>query len=326
MKKRTLNTMYALLSALLLAAPLSGALAQVRELPNTIRLVLPFPPGSGADSSGRFYGAQLSAVLGTPIVFDNRVGANALIAVAAVRTAPANGATLFLGSSASMVMNPILVKDLPYDPVKDFKPISGLTRLVTVFAVSPSSPFNNVADLVKAAKAKKDKLTVGTFTASYELGQKWLGNVAGVEFLNVPFKGAGDVIANLMGERLDFTILDIASAAPLFPSGKLRGIAVSSDKRHPDFPNIPTVMESGYPQYVNFLWNGFFVRSETPDDVTNRLADAMQKVLLTPESKSYAAKVWAEVLPLGPAAMRKYHIDDLENLKRVANAVGIKPE
>ena len=134
------------------------------------------------------------------------------------------------------------------------------------------------------------------------------------------------MITNLMGGRLDFTILDIASAAPQFPSGKLRGIAVSSDKRHPDFPNIPTVVESGYPQYVNFLWNGFFVRAETPNDVTNRLADAMQKVLLTPESKDYASKVWAEVLPLGPAAMRKYHIDDLENLKRVANAVGIKPE
>ncbi len=324
--KKTLCTIHVLLSlsALLLAGP--PAQAQVRELPNAIRLVLPFPPGSGADSSGRFYGAQLSAVLGTPIVFDNRVGANALIAVAAVKNAPANGATMFLGSSASMVMNPILVKDLPYDPVKDFRPVSGLTRLVTVFAVAPESPFKNVADLVKAAKANKDKLTVGTFTASYELGQKWLGNVAGTEFLNVPFKGAGDVITNLMGGRLDFTILDIASAAPQFPSGKLRGIAVSSDKRHPDFPNIPTVVESGYPQYVNFLWNGFFVRAETPNDVTNRLADAMQKVLLTPESKDYASKVWAEVLPLGPAAMRKYHIDDLENLKRVANAVGIKPE
>ena len=323
--KAIMKRLCLLLLASVLISPF--ALGQARDYPNgPVKVIVPFPPGSGSDTSARFFGEQLATLLGQPFVIDNRPGANGAIAVAAVKSAPANGYTILMGSSSLMSVNPIVIKSFPYDPVKDFKPLSGLTRIVPVIVVAANSRIRTLADLVSAAKADKDHLTVGTFTAGYMLAQEWFGNMAGVKFRHIPYKGVGQVFTDLIGGQLDFTIVDILSAAPLLQAGKLHALAVSSDKRHADFPEVPTFVERGYPDYVNYLWNGFFVRTDTPSDITDKLAESLQKVLATSAAREYAKKIGAEILPLGPVAMRKYHLDDLETQRRIANTAGIKPE
>jgi len=303
------------------------AFAQANNYPNrAVKIIVPFPTGSSIDTTSRSFGAQLAAELGQPFVVENRAGAAGAIGVGAAKAAPADGYTILMGSNSSMSVNPLVIKNLSYDPTKDFKPVSGLTRLMSVLVVAENGRFRTLADLVNAAKTDKTELTVGTFAAGYLLGQAWFASEAGVKFRNIPYKAVTQVFTDLVGGQLDFTIVDSLSAKALVQAGKLRILAVSGDKRHADFPNVPTFAESGFPEYVNYLWNGFFVRTDTPDDVVAVLGNAMRKIMLTNEAREYVRKSSLELLPLGPVEMRKYHLDDLNRLQRVANGAGIKPE
>ncbi len=320
MKKNLL----AFFSLLLMA---SLAFGQARDYPNhAVKIIVPFPTGSSIDITARYFADQLSIAFGQPFVVENRAGANGAIGVAAVKAAPVDGYTILMGSNSSLSVNPLVVKNLPYDPIKDLKPISGLTRIVSVLVVAENGKYRTLADLVNAAKVKTGDVTVGTFAAGYLLGQAWFASEAGVQFRHIPYKAVTQVLTDIIGNQLDFTIVDSLSAASLIQAGKLRALAVSGDRRHADYPNIPTFVESGYPEYVNYLWNGYFVRADMPDDITNKLADAMAKIIATPAARDFARKSGLEVLPLGPDAMRKYHIADLERLRKVANSAGIKPE
>jgi len=303
------------------------AFAQAGNYPNrAVRVIVPFPTGSSIDTTSRFFGAQLAAELGQPFVIENRAGAAGAIGVAAVKAAPADGYTILMGSNSSMSVNPLVIRNLPYDPAKDFKPVSGLTRLMSVLVVAEGGKFRSLADLVNAAKTDKPGVTVGTFAAGYLLGQAWFASEAGVKFRNIPYKGVTQVFTDLVGGEIDFTIVDSLSAKALVQAGKLRLLAVSGEQRHVDFPSVPTFAESGYPQYVNYLWNGFFVRTEAPDNLVAVLANAMRKIMQTNEAREYVRKSSLELLPLGPVEMRKYHLDDLNRLQRVADGAGIKPE
>jgi tripartite-type tricarboxylate transporter receptor subunit TctC len=303
------------------------ALGQANDFPNRhVKIIVPFTSGSGADTASRFFGEQLTGVLGQPFVVENKPGASGTVAVNTVKGAPPDGYTILMGSNSLMAVNPIVMKDLPYDPVKDLKPIAGITRGVSVILVPNNSPFKSVADLVKAAKTDKKSLNAGTYAAGYHLALEWFAGLAGVKFTNVPYKGAAQVTTDVMGNQLDFAIVSFNGAAPLIKAGRLRALAVSAEKRLPAFPDLPTVAESGYPEYKHYTWTSFYVRSDTPDNVTARLADAMQKVLATKASQDYAVKTLVELMPLAPAAMRKFQIDELELHRRVANNAGIEPQ
>lgn len=314
-----------LLVATLLICPL--AWGQSTNYPNRpVKVIVPFPPGSGADTVARFAAKQLEDQLGQPFVVDNRAGANGAIGLAAAKSSPADGYTIVLGSSGTLAINPIFIKDLPYDAVKDFKPVSGLTRTHAIFIVPAGSRIRTVADLVNAAKANPGKLNVGTYTSSYALLLEWFSSVANVKFMNIPYKSVGQAQVDLLGGQLEFMIMDITSAIPLLQSGKVRAVATVGSTRPAGFPDVPTFAESGYPGYVNYLWNGIFVRMETTVDVTAKLADALQRIVAGNVMAEYNKANGVEALPLNPEAMRKYHVDDLEKLRNVANAVGIKPE
>lgn len=309
-----------------LAIP-SLAAAQATDYPNRpVKVIVPFPPGSGADTVARFAAKQLEEQLGQPFVVDNRGGANGAIGLAAARNSPADGYTIVLGSSGTMAINPIFMKEVGYDAVKDFKPLSGLTRTHAVWVVPASSGIKTVADLVNAAKASPGKVNVGTYTSSYALLLEWFNGVADVKIANIPYKAIGQAQVDLFGGQLDAVIMDITSAIPMVQSGKVRAIATVGSTRSANYPNMPTFAESGYPAYVNYLWNGIFVRTETPSDATAKLASALQKVLAGNAFAEYNKANGVEALPLGPDAMRKYHLDDLATLRGVANAAGVKPE
>lgn len=318
-----LVSLVALQGAAMLAAP--AALAQSGDYPNRpVKVVVPFPTGSSIDLTGRFFADQLASTLGQPFVVENRAGANGAIGVSFVKTQPADGYTIMIGSNSSLSVNPFVVKNLPYDAVKDLKPISGLTRLQAMLVVAEGGKYRTIADLIGAARQRE--LTVGTFAAGYQLAQAWLSTEANVKWRHVPYKAVTQVLTDIIGGQVDFTIVDAVSAVSLIQAGKMRALGVLGSGRHVDFPNVPTFAESGYPNYVTYLWNGYFVRADLPDALTNRLADAMAKIMQGAPAHDFVRKAGLELLPLGPAAMRKYHLDDLARWQKVADTAGIKPE
>lgn len=324
--KKTLTTLALALSGVL-AVVSTGAIGQVASFPTrALRIVVPTSVGSGSDTTARFFGEQLAAALGQPVVIDNKPGANGVLAAMAVKQAPADGYTIFLGTNTHMAVNPFVVKDLPYDGLKDFKPLTGLARGMMIFVAPPTSKIGSVAELVSAAKSSKDLLNAGTYTAGFRLSAEWFASTTGTRFVNVPYKGAPEVFNALMGNQLDWAVSDLIAAMPQVKAGKLRGIAVSGDKRHVDYPDIPTIKESGYPDYVNYTWTSMYIRSETPEVVTNRLVEAMRNILATPAAREFIAKIGSEPMAPGPIEMRKFQVSETERFRRVAEGAGIKPE
>jgi tripartite-type tricarboxylate transporter receptor subunit TctC len=304
-----------------------SALAQDKDFPNRpIRVIVPFPPGAGADLPARFFGNQLAGVLGQSVVIENRPGAFGAIAAGAVKNAPADGYTIFLGSNSPMTVNPVMIKNLSYDPIKDFKPVSGLTRNTNVFIVPANSKLQTLADLVTTAKSSKQPLNVGTAAAGYQIVLEWFAATAGVKFNNVPYKGGGQVYNDVVSGQLDWAVAELAGTAALIKAGKLRALATAGETRHPDFPEVPTIKESGYPGFVTYSWNSFYVRSDTPDDATTKLADAMQKVLATNAAREFVKTVGTELMPLAPGAMAAFQRDELKRFQGIANMAGIKAE
>lgn len=311
-----------------LMAITSSVMGQARDFPGkTVKVIVPFTAGSGSDTSARFFSEKLAGILGQPFVVENKPGASGVISIMALKSAPADGHTILLVSVSLVSVNPVTLKDLPYDPVKDLKPLSGLVRGMTIFVVGADSKLHTLADLVAEAKKAKAPLNAGTYSAGYQLALEWFGQLAGVKFTNVPYKGGTPVFTDLMGGQLDFGIADQGGALSLLKSGKLRALAVSGETRHPDFPDVPTIRESGYHDYINYTWASFYVRSETPDDVTARLADALQKALSTNDAKEFVKKIGGgELMPYAPAAMRKFQMDEYERYRHIAEIAGIKPE
>jgi tripartite-type tricarboxylate transporter receptor subunit TctC len=317
--------MWLVFLSLIAIAP--SAMGQAKDFPNkAVKVIVPFTAGSGSDTSARFFGEKLAAILGQPFVVENKPGASGVIAVMAVKAAPADGYMILLASNSLMSVNPLTIKNLPYDPINDLKPISGLARSMSAVIVAADSKLTTLSDLVVAAKENKTLLNAGTYSAGYNLALEWLANLAGVKFSNIPYKGGAPIFADLMGKQLDFAIVDLGGVAPLLKSGRLRALAVSGEKRHVDFPNVPTVRESDFPEYVNYVWASFYVRSETPDEVTAKLVDALQKVLATNEARDFMIKTSGELMSYAPVAMRKFQRDELDRFRRIAEVAGIKPE
>ena len=311
--------------AVAVVASMPGAFGQ--GFPNRpIRVIVPFTAGSGSDTSARFFGEKMAPMIGQPFVVENKPGASGVVAVMTVKGAPADGHMILLASNSPLAVNPIVIKDLPYDPLKDLRPLSGLSRGMNAFVSAPDGPIASIADFVAAAKKRPAPISIGTYSAGYHLATEWFASLAGFKFTNVPYKGGAQVFTDVMGRQLDVGIVDLGGATPLIKSGKLRGLSVSGEKRSPEFPDLPTLMESGYPEYVTYSWTSFYVRAETPDDITARLADVLQKVLASGEARDYIKSVNAELMPFPPAAMRKYHRDELERFRRIAEVAGIKPQ
>lgn len=307
----------------------SRTYAQISDYPSrSIKILVPLAAGSGTDNAARYFGQQLAGLLGQSVVIENRPGANGMIAGAAVKSAPADGYTIFLGTLSPLGLNELVMKGpFPYDAIADFKPISGLTRGMGAFVVPGNSPFKTLAELVTAAKKSNRPFNVGTYATSYQLTLDWFNSVAGVKFIGVPYKGAAPIFTDLIGNQLDWAVLNLSGASTLLHSGKLRAIAVTGETRAPEFPDIPTVKESGYPEYSNYLWTSLYVRTETPEHITNKLAAAMQQVLTSRQAQEYLVSTGGgELMPYGPAQMRKMQLDEVERFREILKTSGFKPE
>lgn len=308
---------------LIAAAPLAAAQGDYPTRP--IRIVSPFAAGSTSDTSARFIAQHLSTALGQPVTVENQPGADGRIGMMTVKNAPADGYTIVAGSWTNLAVNPILVKGLPYDPLKDFKPVAGIGRSMLGIAVPANSPYKSLADLVNAAKQKPKAINFGNFAAGYRLATEWLSNIAGVEFTHVPYRSTSQMNTDLAAGQIHVGMDGVTSMANMAKSGQLRILAVTGEQRHSEFPNVPTIKES-YPEFAIYGWSALMVRSEVPDEITQKLADAVQKVLASSEGRAFAQKVGSELMQRSTGEMRKYQLEQIATLKRVADAAGLTAE
>jgi len=301
-----------------------GAAAQAWPS-KAIKIIVPFAAGSGADSNPRFYGEFVSKTLGQPIVVENRPGGSGVTAALAVKGQPADGYTLFVGTNSPITVNPVVMKDLPYEPLKDFRSVFLFGITPVAFVVGSNSPHKTIADLVQATKNSPNPLPVGTYSAGYELVSAWLGVAAGIKLTNVPYKGLSQTVTDLAGNQVPFAAIDFSSIVPLVKDGRLRALAQTGEARMAQLADVPTMKESGYPELVSHVWSSIMVRSETPDAIVNKLHDAFKAAWLTPEGRNFqAGRPTVEAL-LSPKEMQAFVVSEHERFKTVAKAAGIQP-
>ncbi len=297
--------------------PLSAARAQ--DFPTKpIKFIVPFPPGSGTDTSARYFGKKFSELTGQPVVVENRAGANGFIAVKAVLTAPPDGYTVFIGSNSTLAVNVALFKQLPYDPVADFSPLSMLMRAPALLIVPANSPFKTTTDLIAAAKAQPDKLDYGAGSAGYQLMAELFNDVAKVQTHHVPYKGASDAISAIASNTIHFSFVDITGASELYKAGKIKALAVASDKRIASIPEVPTAAQSGLPDFTAYIWVAAAVHAKTPKSETEKLAALFTKIETMTETKEFYEKLGAEVMKGGPDEMRAFQAAEIQLWKRIA--------
>ena len=324
-----MNIFGALAYATLTAAVTCGsAVAQsAQDFPNReIRVIVPFTPGSGSDTGARHFGDQLGRLLGRAVVVENKPGAGGIVALSMVKAMPADGYTIVLASNSPFSVNPVVMKDLPYDPYNDFKPLAGLAKGMNVLVVKEEPGVDTLTQFVAKARDARQPISVGTYSAGYELATAWLADVGKFKYTNIPYKGQAAIITDVVGGRLDAAMLNLSAAIELINTGKLKALAVSGGSRHPSLPNVPTFKESGFPDYETYSWTSFYVHSQTPPDVTKVLSDAMTEIMSRPESRAFLAREGSLPMPTTPEEMLAFQKSEQARFKQVADAAGIVPQ
>lgn len=291
-----------------------------------IRIMVPFTAGSGADSSSRFYGEQIAKQFGQQVQVENRPGGSGVVAVQAVRQAAADGHTILMGSNSPAVVNAITIKNLPYDPFKDIKPLYGIALSPVAFAVKADSPHKTMADYLAAAKKANQPLQLGDYSAGYKLVAAWLGHAAGLPVTHIPYKGGAQMLTDVVGGQLDVGVIDFTGTTELMKGGRIRVLAITGDRRDPKYPDIPTMKESGFPDFETWVWSAFFVHADTPEAVVNQLAAAMHKAMNIEAGRAWQATQASQPLMMGPKELGAFQRREFERFKKVAEAAGIKPE
>ena len=308
-------------AALLFAA----ASAQADNWPTRpIRVISPFPPGSASDTTARVVLDSVQQFVGQPMVLETKPGAGGIVGFADVAKSDPDGYT-FVTSSTSLGTGSVLHRQLPYDPVKDFVPVVMFGVQPNVLVASKESGFKTVADLVAAAKAKPGALTfasAGIGSSSHMAGER-LRLAANIDVRHVPFRDSG--LTEVMAGRIDYYFIPLAAAASALGSGKLTVLAVSSPKRVALLPDVPSIVEAGYPNAVFRFWVGLSAPARTPVAIVNKVHDAAEKALQDPGLKERLAKLGVEPEPMSVDAFGKYVRDDIAGTADLAKQAHIEP-
>lgn len=314
------------IGAMVVASAGGSALAQ--DFPSKpIRLVVPYTPGGGADRVARLLAQHLPPLLGQPVVVDNRGGASGAIGTDLVAKAPADGYTWVMGTDPPFTINPHLRK-MPFDPFKDFEPVVLVSKVPLVMVATPTLRADNVAELVKLAQATPSKITFATSGSgsSAHLAAGLLMSTTSTRLFHVPYKGQAEAIADVVAGRSDLNFTAIESVLGLIKAGKLKAIAIGSDRRFPGLPGVPTVAEAGYPGFDVSAWHGLLVPAGTPPATITRINEAVNKVLQIPDV--IARYEQGGLHPVGgpPDALRQLLRTDSERWAKVIRDGGIKAE
>lgn len=319
MKAHRRRTLCALASAGLFV--LSSVLApsvQAQAFPSkSIKFVVPFGPGSGTDTSARYFASKLQELSGQPVVVENKPGANGFIAVKQVLAAPADGHTVFIGSNSTLAVNAALFRELPYDPVGDFSPLTMMMRSPAMLAVSPQVSYTDLQGLIRYAKAHPGEVNFGAGSAGYQLMGELFNDTAGVQTEHVPFKGAGETVTALAAGTVDYAFAEVTSVQELAKSGRVKVLAVAADKRVTTAPEVPTFSEAGLPGFEAYTWVGAMVSSKTPAAETAQLAEWFTAISKMDETRAFYERLGAMPMTGGPAQMHEFQKQEIALWKRI---------
>jgi tripartite-type tricarboxylate transporter receptor subunit TctC len=317
----------ALLRASLLL-PLAGTLSVcAQEYPRrAIRLIVPFAPGGGNDTVARAIALSASALLGQPVVVDNRAGAGGILGAELAAKSPADGYTLFLGGVGSHAVNPNLHAKLPYDPVKDFAPITLIASAPSVLVVHPSVPARTLAEFTALAKASPGRINYASNGngSSAQLAAVLYESMAGVQMVHVPYKGLAPALVNLLAGEVQAMFSSVVAIVPNIKAGRLRALAVTGKRRVALLPEVPTLDESGVPGYEAGSWYGILAPAGTPPAIVAKLHGAIVDALAQPEVRERLVGEGAEVIGSTPEAFAAHIAAELARLGKLVRAAGIR--
>ena len=319
----------ALLRASLLL-PLAGTLPVcAQEYPRKpIRLIVPFAPGGGNDTVARAIALSVGASLGQPVVVDNRAGAGGMLGAQSAAKSPPDGHTLFLGGVGSHAVNPNLHARLPYDPVKDFAPITLIASAPSVLVVHPSLPARTLAEFTALAKASPGRINYATngSGSSAQLAAVLYESMAGVQMVHVPYKGLAPALVDLLAGEVQAMFSSVVAIVPNIKAGRLRALAVTGKRRAALLPDVPTLDESGVPGYEAGSWYGILAPAGTPQAIVAKLHEAIVRALAQPEVRERLVSEGAEVIGSTPEAFAAHITAELARMGKLIRDAGIRME
>jgi tripartite-type tricarboxylate transporter receptor subunit TctC len=308
-----------------LAAALAGlclaATALAQEFPNKpVRIVVPWPPSGNVDITARTVSPALSEALGQQVIVENRGGAGGTIGSAAVAKSAPDGYTLLLGSSGTITSGPAVFKNLPYDPQKDFVPIGPIQSVPIVLTAAPKTPVSTFQEFVALANAKPGGVSVASAGngSSNHLALELLMRTANLKLLHVPYKGSGPAIMDLLGSQVDAMMDQLTASIGHIREGRIKPLAISSPRRSPLLPNVPTFDESGVKGYEAATFTGIFAPSGVSPEVVQKLSAALKKAMSNEGVRERYRAMGVEIMDMGQAEFAAYVRADFEKWKRVA--------
>ena len=293
-----------------------------------IRFVVPFAPGGSTDTLARVLGIKLSDSLGEQVVIDNRAGANGNIGMEIVAKAPPDGHTIVLGYIANVAIGPSLYDKLPFDPVKDYEPITLLATSPNVLVAHPSVKATNMKELIALAKAQPGKLNYASASVASvgHLTGELINQLAGIKMTHVAYKGSGQAVTDLLGGHIQLMYSGFSSTLTHIKSGKLRAIAQTGEKRSPALPDVPTIAESGFPKFEATAWYGVHAPAKTPKPIVNKLNAEFVKALKLPDVRERLSSLGFEIAGSTPEQYASYIKSEIKKWEKVVKASGAKPE
>ena len=312
-----------------LALTLAAALPALAEFPDRpIRIIVPYPPGGTSDLLARAVAPRLGERLKQAVVIENRAGAGGVIGSQVVAKSPADGYTLLLGTIATHGILPVLQKPAPYDAVKDFAPVTLVASTPNVLVANPSAPVRNVAELVALARAKPGSVNFGSTSlgGSPHMSGELLKTMAQVDIVHVPYKGGGPMLIDLMGGQIPVGFDNLPSSMNHIRAGKIRALAVTTAKRWPGAPEIPTMAEAGVPGYEATAWFGLLAPANTPKPIVELLQRHVAAILRQPEVEKMLLEQGAESVGNTPDEFARLIAAELQKWDKVVAATGVKLE
>ncbi|HEX6157387.1 MAG TPA: tripartite tricarboxylate transporter substrate binding protein [Burkholderiales bacterium] len=314
-------------SALILLLCALAIPAHAQSYPSKpVRMIVPYPPGGGNDTLGRLFAAKLGERTGQQFVVENRPGAGAMIGTEAAAKSAPDGYTILLSSIATHALSPNLYSRVPYDPVKDFAPITLLGIAPTVLVVPADLPARNLQEFIAAARARPGALAYasgGNGTPPH-INAEVFKAVAGVDLLHVAYKGGGPALVDLMAGRVQAMLDTAASAMPHVRAGKLRALALSAPRRSPELPDLPTFAEAGLPQYDTNAWYSMHAPAGTPPEIVRRLNAELVAILRDPDVLARFKQLATDPVGNSPEAFAAFVRAELDKYARTIKAAGIK--
>jgi tripartite-type tricarboxylate transporter receptor subunit TctC len=303
------------------------AQAQPRFPDRPVRLIVPFAAGGNADVMARTMAARLGEHWNTQVVIDNRTGGGGVVAIDTVARAAPDGYTVLFHSSG-IVLEPYVRKSVTYDVTRDLVPITRISESALAISVNPTLPIRSIGELIAYARANPGRLNYGSpgHGSVTHLATELFLSQADVRMTHVPYRGSGPALLAVTSNEIQLMVDPLATTRPLAEDGRIRTLAVTTAARWPSWPEMPTVRESGLPNYVMSAWHGFFAPAQTPEPVVRRLNQSIRDVLATPEMQAWAGRLGFQVVTYEPEEFRRFFLSEIDVWKDVVVRAGLQPE